>query len=175
MAKRIDLRAYQENIANRLAAAQSGPGVPALLGFESAGVRWLLDLPAAGEVLPLPPLSVVPLTRHWFAGLASVHGELQSVVDFAAFCGAHPAPRDSRARILRVGVRHGNNVALLVERVFGLKRTDALFAAEAADELDLGPWQGQAFTDTQGERWTRLELTRLFADPAILDAALREN
>lgn len=175
MAKRIDLRAYQENIANRLAVAQSGPGVPALLGFESAGVRWLLDLPEAGEVLPVPALSMVPLTRHWFAGLASVHGELQSVVDFAAFCGAAPTPRDPRSRILRVGARRGNNVALLVERVFGLKRTDALFAAEVTDVPAPAPWQGAAFTDTQGERWVRLVLEHLFADTAILDAALREN
>lgn len=175
MAERIDLRAYQENIANRLAAAQSGAGVPALLGFESAGQRWLVDLPAAGEVLPLPVLSPVPLTRYWLAGLASVHGELQTVVDFSAFCGAAPTPLSPQARLLRIGIRFGSNVALLVERVFGLKRTDALFAAEADPGTACGPWQGESLTDTQGERWLRLDPQRLLADPEMLDAALRET
>ena len=176
MAQRIDLRAYQESIATRLAAAQSGAGVPALLGIESAGVRWLVDLPAAGEVLPLPALAPVPLTQAWFAGLASVHGELQAVVDFAAFQGAAPTSHDAAARLLRIGARLGGNVALLVARVHGLKRTDALFRAEAGDDTltPLPAWYGARFTDAQGESWVKLDLERLLADPVILDAVLRE-
>jgi twitching motility protein PilI len=176
MAKRIDLRAYQENIAARLAAAQAGAGVAALLGFESGGERWLVDLPAAGEVLPLPALASVPLTRPWFAGLANVHGELQAVVDFSAFRGGAPTPRDGAARILRVGARHGANCALLVGRVHGLKRLDALFPdADAVPPEPTFAWRGDTFTDTQGERWTRLEIGPLLADPAFLDAALPET
>ncbi len=173
MAKRIDLRAYQEAIATRLAAAQAGAGVPALLGFESGGRRWLIDLPAAGEVLPPPPLAPVPLTQPWFAGMTNVHGELQAVVDFAVFCGGAPTPRESGARLLRIGTRHGSNSALLVARVHGLKRTDSLFAADPEGGEDgAPPWQGDAFTDSQGTRWLRLEPDRLLADPAFLDASL---
>lgn len=171
MAKRIDLRAYQEAIATRLAAAQAGASVPALLGFESGGHRWLIDLPAAGEVLPPPPLAPVPLTQPWFAGMVNVHGELQAVVDFSIFCGGAPTPCDGAARLLRIGSRHGSNSTLLVARVHGLKRTDSLFAAEATDETSM-PWQGEAFTDSQGTRWLRLEPDRLLADPAFLDASL---
>jgi twitching motility protein PilI len=176
MTKRIDLRAYQESIASRLAAAQAGGGVPALLGFATGATRWLIDLPAAGEVLPLPALTTVPLTQAWFAGLASVHGELQSVVDFSVFCGGAPTPRNGAARILRVGTRYGINAALLVARVHGLKRSDTLFAAEDDGQTSgvSGDWCGAVFTDTQGERWTRLELDRLLADPRFLDAALPE-
>ncbi len=171
MAKRIDLRAYQEAIATRLAAAQAGASVSALLGFESGGRRWLIDLPAAGEVLPPPPLSPVPLTQPWFAGMTNVHGELQAVVDFSVFCGGAPTPREGGARLLRIGTRHGSNSALLVARVHGLKRTDSLFAAEV-DDAAAPPWQGEAFTDSQGTRWLRLEPDRLLADPAFLDASL---
>jgi twitching motility protein PilI len=173
MAKRIDLRAYQESIAGRLAAAQAGAGVPALLGFDSGGERWLVDLPAAGEVLPLPALAPVPLTQPWFAGLASVHGELQAVVDFSVFRGGPPTPREGAARILRVGARHGMNCALLVARVHGLRRADALFPESAAPAP--AGWRGETFTDTQGERWTRLEIGPLLADPVFLDAALPET
>ncbi len=173
MTKRIDLRAYQEAIATRLAAAQAGGSAPALLGFESGGRRWLIDLPAAGEVMPLPPLAPVPLTQPWFAGLTNVHGELQVVVDFAVFCGVPPTAQDSAARLLRVGSRQGNNMALLVARVHGLKRTDSLFAAEADAAEPAGvSWQGEAFSDSQGTTWTRLELDPLLADPRFLDASL---
>jgi twitching motility protein PilI len=169
MAERIDLRAYRESLASRLAAAQAGAGLPALLGFESGGRRWLVELAAAGEVLPLPAVTPVPLTQAWFAGLANVHGELQEVVDFAALCGAAPTPQSAAARLLRVGARHGSRVALLVERMHGLLRADSLQAAAAAPAA---PWQDAAYTDTRGARWLRLDVERLLALPELADAAL---
>jgi twitching motility protein PilI len=171
MVKRIDLRAYQENIAGRLAAAQAGATVPALLGFEAGGTHWLVDLPAAGEVLPLPALAPVPLTQPWFAGLANVHGELESVVDFALFSGAPPTPRDAHARLLRIGARSGTDMALLVGRVHGLKHADGLFVADGG-AAPAAAWCGETFVDAQGQHWTRLELDRLLNDPRFLDAAL---
>ncbi|MEW6165681.1 MAG: chemotaxis protein CheW [Pseudomonadota bacterium] len=174
MARRIDLRAYQDSIAARLAAARDDAGAPALLGFEAGGTRWLVDLPAAGEVLPPPPLAPVPLTRPWFAGLANLHGELGAVVDFAAFCGGPSTPPGGAARLLRIGARHGSNVALLVARVHGLKRVDALVPTDPAP----GPaaaWRGASLGDAQGERWVRLDVERLLADPEFIDAALPET
>jgi twitching motility protein PilI len=170
---RIDLAAYRASIAAKLADAQAGAGIPALLGFESGGRRWLIELPAAGEVLPLPAMVAVPLTRPWLAGLASVHGELQAVTDFSVFCGGPPTVRDAAARLLRIGTRLGGNAALLVARVHGLKRTDMLSATEETGE-NAAPrdWRGAVLTDNQGERWTRLDPARLLADPAFRDAVL---
>lgn len=169
---RIDLAAYRASIAARLADAQAGAGIPALLGFESGGRRWLIELPEAGEVLPLPALVPVPLTQPWFAGLASVHGELQALVDFSVFCGGPPTPRDAAARLLRVGTRHGGNAALLVARVHGLKRTDMLCATGEPGSTHPGDWCDEVLADNQGERWTRLDPARLIADPAFRDAVL---
>lgn len=171
MAKRIDLRAYQESIAGKLAAAQAGDTAPALLGFEAGGCRWLVDLPAAGEVLPLPVLTPVPLTHAWFAGLASVHGELRSVVDFSVFCGGTPTP-SAAARLLCIGTRFNNPAALLVERVHGLRRADTLRPSEAEPANLSHPWRGMSFTDIEGGHWTRLEVGRLLTAPDFLDAAL---
>lgn len=174
MAQRVDLRAYQDSIATRLAAAQAGACVPALLGFEAGGRHWLVELPAAGEVLPLPALAPVPLTQPWFAGLASVHGELQAVVDFSVFCGGAPTPRDAAARLLRIGAPQGGNAALLVARVHGLKRTDTLSAA--ADAAVAAPgWRGTTFSDNQGERWTCIDPAQLLADSLFRDAALPDD
>ena len=175
MAKRISLREFQTGLTERLTSARRGEAVTALLGVISGKDHCLLELFDSGEVLPLPNLAPVPLTRAWFAGLASVHGELQAVVDFSIFCGGTATPRSPAARLLCVGPRFGSNAALLVERVHGLKRADVLFPADD-DPADLATtWHGMAFTDTQGMRWTRLEVDHLLADPEFLDAALPDS
>ena len=81
---RSSLREFQERLARRLAEA-SGAERRGLLGFQCGGDNWVIELAEAGEILPPPPLSTVPLTRPWFRGLANVRGTLYGVVDFAAF------------------------------------------------------------------------------------------
>ena len=46
----------------------------AILGsaFESGNLLWLLRLPDAGEVMPVPWLCKVPLTQRWMKGHVSV-------------------------------------------------------------------------------------------------------
>ena len=48
-------------------------------------------------MIPVPPITPVPLTRPWFRGVANVRGNLYSVVDFAAFVGVGAVEVD-RAR-----------------------------------------------------------------------------
>ena len=132
MAKRISLREFQESLVERLNSAQRGATRRALLGVASGDDLWLLDLSDSGEVVPLPELTTVPLTKPWFAGIANIRGSLYSVVDFSAFRGGEPTRRNANARLLLVGARHGINSALLVDRTLGLKSLDDLEPLEAA-------------------------------------------
>ena len=167
MAKRISLREFQESLTQRLSSAQRGEKARALLGIESGADHWLLELSDSGEVVPLPPLTTVPLTKPWFAGIANVRGTLYSVVDFSAFRGGDPTRRNANARLLLVGARHGSNSALLVDRTLGLRNLDDL---EAAPTAAGGPaWAGERRTDAQGRNWTRVEIEALLEDPAFLD------
>lgn len=170
MAKRLSLREFQEDLSRRLVSARRGEVSDALLGALSGGERWLVELPDSGEVLPLPELSIVPRTRPWFAGVASIRGVLYSVVDFSAFRGGAPTPRDARARLLLVGARHGTNSALLVDQTLGLKRLAEMTPEGAA----AGPahWAGDRYTDDQDQRWTRLRVKALLEDPHFLDVGL---
>lgn len=167
MAKRISLRQFQESLAERLTSAHRGETRQALLGVASGKDLWLLDLSDSGEVVPLPPLTGVPLTRPWFAGIANVRGTLYSVVDFSAFCGGEPTRRNANARLLLVGARHGINSALLVDRTLGLKSIDDLSPLPA--ETDERPWAGEAYDDSQGRRWRALKLRKLLADTHFLE------
>lgn len=94
MAKRISLREFQESLVRRLAEAQAGDR-RALLGLQAGSENWLIDLTDSGEILPVPPLSPVPLTRPWFSGVANVRGTLFGVVDFSAFQQGAPISRQA--------------------------------------------------------------------------------
>lgn len=171
--QRIDLRAYRESITRRLVAAEAQDEVPAaLLGFSAGGERWLIDLPDAGEVLPVPALYPVPLTRPWFVGLASVHGELQAVTDFSWFCNGKLTERSPAARLLCIGSRLGGNAALLVEFVHGLKHAAGLTAVDNENGSPAQAWRGKICIDAQGARWTHLDVICLATAPEFIDAAL---
>lgn len=170
MAKRISLREFQESLARRLTSARRGKPARALLGVESGADRWLIDLSDSGEVVPLPPLATVPLTRPWFAGIANVRGTLYSVVDLSAFRGGEPARRDDDARLLLIGARHGIHSALLVDRALGLKALDGFAVGPAAG--DAPAWAEERHTDAQGRCWIRLDIKALLDDPEFLDIGL---
>jgi twitching motility protein PilI len=185
MAKRISLREFQQGLSERLVSARRGEGAQALLGIESGsddlpgGSHWLIDLADSGEVTPLPPLTPVPLTRPWFAGIANIRGVLYGVVDFSAWRGGAPTPCNAQSRLLLVGARHGVNSALLVRRALGLRpqlqmhaagETKAPAGAHGAGETT--PWLGGRFKDAQDQIWTQLRIPALLSDPSYLDIAL---
>mgnify|MGYP000935160818 CR=1 FL=1 len=167
MARKTSLREFQRYLAERLSVAAKGQGGASLLGVQAGGQDWLLDLSDSGEVLPVPPLTTVPLTKPWFAGIANVRGMLYSVVDFSAFRGGEPTRRNADTRLLLVGARHGINSALLMDRTLGLKNIDDL--EPVAVEGDRPGWAGIRRQDAQGRQWTLLKLRALLADPAFLD------
>ena len=78
-----------------------------------------------GEVLPVPAITPVPLTKPWFLGIANVRGALHGVVDFAGFIGtgpasAHGSNAGGQARLLLLGTRFSEiRAGLVVDRVLG--------------------------------------------------------
>jgi len=167
--QRISLREFQAGLSERLSSAKRGETARALLGIVSGKDHCLLELSDSGEVLPLPPLTTVPLTKPWFAGVANVRGALYSVVDFSAFRGGEVTPRNSEARLLLVGARHGINSALLVNRTLGLKSLAEMQEDAAADNAPA--WAGTRYVDGTGQTWTRLRLKPLLEDPEFLNVA----
>ena len=170
MAKRVSLREFQQNLSMRLTNAGQAGQAAGLLGVESGSDRWLLNLSEAGEVIPSPPISDVPLTRPWYLGLTNVRGVLFSVVDLASFHGQGATPLNSQARLLLVGNRYGLNSALLATRAAGLKRQEDLeFVGNDIDPSR--PWAGDRYRDAAGLEWRQLRVQALLASPAFLDIA----
>lgn len=170
MARRTSLRDFQEGLASRLKAAAGASASEARLAFEAGGSLWLVRLEDSGEVLPVPAIERVPLTRDWFLGVANVRGVIYGVTDLAAFLGGAPTPRGPDNRLLLAGQPHGVNAALLVSRLAGLRNVGDLESAAAAG---LGAqWAERAWCDSEGRVWQELDGAKLVAHREFLDIAL---
>ena len=172
MARRISLREFQENLVKRLAEARTGDR-RTLLGIEASADRWLVDLTDTGEVLPVPPISQVPLTRPWFKGVTNVRGTLYGVVDFSGFHGHQAISATGRARLLLIHPRHGVNSALLFSRTSGLHSPEEFENVPGSD--DPRPWVDGLARDIHGGEWLRLNIGALIRHPEFLEAGLASS
>ena len=169
MAQRISLRDYQRELAERLRQADSARSA-SMLGVQVGEQSWLIDLAEAGEVMPVPPITVVPLTRPWFRGVANVRGNLYSVVDFAEFLGTGVSGSGEQARLVLLGERFRSAAALLVDRSLGLRNPAQLRARDAAPGR--AAWLRGEYDDDTGGRWSELDVAELVRDPQFLSVAL---
>jgi twitching motility protein PilI len=170
-ARRTRLRQYQEELLERMQAARTSSGARThQLGIEIGGERYLLDLLEAGEIVPVPALTSVPLTQAWYLGLANIRGSLVGVVDLARFfseqrgkeerAAGAPAAGGSAARLVTFAPGLGLSCGFLAARVHGLR--------QAADMRQ----QDGHLVDADGHAWTPLALGALAQDERFLQVGL---
>jgi len=159
--RRTRLRDYQAQLIERMQAAQSG-AVQAhhQLGVAIGERRYLLELTEAGEIVPCAALAGVPLTQPWYLGLANVRGSLLGVIDLARYLDSGAGAAGPEARLVSLAPRLGFNCALLVTRVYGLRRPGAMQA------------DGALLRDADGNAWTPLSLAALVREERFLHVAL---
>jgi twitching motility protein PilI len=171
-AKKLDLRTFQQELASRLATKTAAQVESSRLGLSCGGERWLIRLADAGEVVTMPAIVPVPLTRPWYLGVANIRGNLYSVVDFARFLGRESPPgMAGNARLVLFGPRAGEmNAGLVVTRVLGLRNVAEL--APAAPPQDVPAWYAQRWMDGDGNAWQEIDLAVLAKDTAFLQVGL---
>jgi twitching motility protein PilI len=167
MARHSGLREFQENLARRLANASARDTLRSRLAFETGERYWLLRLPDAGEVMPVPWLCRVPLTQRWYNGLVNVRGSLLGIVDLADFCGQGVTSRTAESAFLACGPRYGVNVGLLVGKVVGLRNADEFTPVADADPG--APWIAGVVRDHDGREYREINMARLLRDPGFVD------
>lgn len=179
MSKRLNLREFQQNLIDRLRVKDLSAARVDTLGVQIAGRNWLVDMVDISEVLPLPALTAVPFTRPWFRGVANVRGNLYSVVDMAAYehsgtaastssggsgqaasAGSGQASGDANNRVLLVADRFAFNVALLVDRVLGLRDARTWSQSEVDGQIE--------YRDEQGVSWRKLDVRGLLGQAEFL-------
>ncbi len=173
-AAKLDLRQVQQELATRLASKTAAQVESARLGVACAGEQWLVRLADAAEVLAVPPITTVPLTKPWFSGVANIRGNLYAVVDFARFMGVETtaaAAGNPNARLLLLGPRAGDlRAGIVVERVLGLRNLGEL--APASPAANAPSWHGPRWSDASGTEWQEIDLAQLAQDPAFLTVGL---
>lgn len=169
MAERLSLKDYQRALAERLREAGAGR-MASKLGVQLASETWLVDLGDAGEVLPVPAVTPVPLTRPWFMGVANVRGNLYSVIDFPAFLGVGAVAVTESSRLLLLGERFRTSAALLIDRSLGLRNPDQLTPRATTGEPPA--WQRGEFDDAEGKSWKELDVPQLVRHADFLSVSV---
>lgn len=171
MANREALRQLQIRLAERLQAARSETqSVSSWLAVEAAGQNYLMPLVQAGEIFPWTVVQAVPYTRDWFLGVANLRGGLTGVVDLARLMGNGSVRSEQQlgeCSLLAFNAVLGVNAALMVDRLAGLRGTEAFVRSEAPAD-DAADFFGTTYIDASGARWLELNLQVLSQHPAFL-------
>ena len=155
--RRSRLRQYQVQLLERMQAARSNSAARInQLGVQIGPERILLELTQAGEILPVPPITSVPLARNWYLGLANIRGNLVGVVDLARYLklGETAVGPDSRVVTFAAGL--GLPCGVLVGRVYGLRHAGDMRR------------EGDHLVDVDANEWSMLDLAALVRDPRFL-------
>jgi len=169
MASRISLREYQRGLVERLRSAGATASASSKLGLQVGEDPWLVDLAEAGELIPVPPITPVPLTRPWFRGVVNVRGNLYNVVDLPAFLGGAAVSPGEQARLLVLAERFLMRSALLVDRSLGLR--DPRELRLQSDVPSASPWIRALYADRDDRIWRELDVRQLVQHAAFLGVA----
>lgn len=172
MAIKTSLRQFQQDLAQRLSSAKAQPAAATRLGVQCGPAYWLIDLADAGEIVPVPEILAVPMTKPWFVGVANIRGSLYSVVDFSAFAGGEPVSRAQENRLVLAGARFGINTAILVSRMLGLRNPKDFSAAEGAGPVQGAAWAGGNWRDADARVWHEMKLQELVQNQDFLQVGL---
>jgi twitching motility protein PilI len=166
-AGKLDLRSFQQELAARLTSKTSAQVESSRLGVACGGEQWLIRLSDAGEVIAVPPIATVPMTKPWFLGVANIRGNLYTVIDFARYLGRDALGPAVGGRLVLFGPRTGElRAGLVVARVLGLRNLAELAPVSPPDGAPA--WYGQRWMDAEGGAWQEIDLARLAQDPAFL-------
>ena len=175
-ASRTRLREFQAGLAERLRQAATTPSTQSRLAFRISGARgerhYLVDLPEAGEIISVPEITPVPLTKPWFLGLANVRGSLLSVVDLTLFADEGATITDKDSRVLAFSPELRFNAGILVTRMMGLRNIAQLTSDGVSESPDADPWVGKRFKDKDGLQWEELRLVGLATDERFLQIGI---
>ncbi len=159
------LREFQTQLAEKLRVAATSEARHASLGIMVGQDRYLVKLEDAGEIVPVPALTLVPLTRDWFRGVCNLRGTLHSVADISRFAGGGYTAVDRESRLLALSSKMNFNAAILVSRMMGLKNLDEMTVESAAND---DSWFGNMMRDKEGHTWRELNLNQLATNPEFL-------
>jgi twitching motility protein PilI len=164
---KLDLRSFQQEISERLAAARRTGSEAPRLCFIAGAHRFALPLADISEVAPVGSVRNVPGTAPWFMGVTNVRGAVIALTHIGALLDRCEAATDMNSRVLVLGGIYARlRAGFLVNQIIGLraiKKTTPLATAQV--------WGSQTATDAQDQEWTLLDLNALFQSTPFLEVS----
>lgn len=160
MSKRFNLREFQQGLLDRMQEQAEAGNRIATLGIMIGQDSWLVDMADISEVLSMPELTAVPLTRHWYCGVANVRGNIYSITDLGAFLNRGQTVHDAQSRVLLVGHKYNFNAGLLVSKVLGLRNSTGWQQSEQDGDI--------YYRDDSGQQWQKLDIGQLLQQPEFI-------
>jgi len=151
----------------------------AWLGLKLAEFHVLINLADVIEVLPVPSIQPVPLTKQWFLGMANVRGNLVSISSMAQLMQMPAQPIKPSSRIVLFNSVRTTQAAIVVDGVLGLQHIETM-RATAIDFENNGRalreyrhwFEADGLIDKHGKQWLRLDVDHLLRDPVFLQPGL---
>ena len=161
---KLDLRTFQKELSERLAAVRRSGGEAPRLSFTVAGNAYALPLAEVTEVAPLGTVRNVPGSQPWFLGLTNVRGSVVGLSHLGALLHGAAVTTSNASRVLVLGGIYTKlRAAFLVDSVTGLRTISAI--APAAQALT---WASDVGTDQNGDQWNLLQITPVLQSTAFL-------
>jgi len=172
MSSKQALREFQTRLAERLQSARATGVAASWLAVEAGKARLLFPLSHAGEIFSWTDVQPVPYVQPWFMGIVNLRGGLHGLVDLARFLGGGAdKPRSDadldQCRLISLNPMLETNCALLVDRLLGLRTTEA-FASSVAAGDGAPAYFGHIYTDLEGRQWQEMNLQALTRHQAFL-------
>jgi twitching motility protein PilI len=161
---RFSLRDFQQSVLDRLKAQTSVSEQASILGVQVGSENWLVNMEDISEVMPLPKLTQVPLTKSWYCGISNVRGTIYSVIDLSSFEGGMAIAREGQIRVLLLSAKFAFNTGLLVTRILGLRNTSSWSEFEHENEI--------RYRDGNGAVWRTLDVDALVQKPEFLQIGM---
>ena len=160
MSKRFNLREFQQGLLDRMEVQVQKGNQVATLGILIGKENWLVDMADISEVLAVPKLTTVPLTKSWYSGVANVRGNIYSITDLGAYMEYGQTALNVQSRVLLIGQKFNINSGLLVSKVLGLRNASEWLSSEKNGLL--------TFQDGTGLKWNKLDIKQLLQQPKFI-------
>jgi twitching motility protein PilI len=161
MATTNTLRDYQASILARLEEAKQigSASSSGHLGMVIAGKNVLVNMQEISETLPIAELYPVPLVKSWFLGMANVRGVLYAINDVGQMLNGVKTAMTSNTRILLINDQIASHVALLVEKLMGIRKLEAMrkLSSEISTDFCMKP---EMYEDEEGQVWYMLDCAK---------------
>jgi len=171
MASTSSLRDYQANILSRLEQAkQTGSAASTgYLGVVAGGKHLLVNMQEISETLPVLDVFPVPLVKSWFLGMTNVRGVLYAVNDLGELMEGNKTSVTTSARILLVSDAVTPHVALLVEKLVGLRKLDAMSMVKVESKKQFC-LRDERYQDQDNQVWQVLDVAKLIESPQFIQS-----